>query len=142
MGLGTRHDFPKHRGDSYDFTFTLLNPDEKGEPDPSNPIDISAAAGDDIVWNFANLSTLSPDRHPEPIGVAILSPQKSLTNEITIVDGPKGQVSVRINSSDTAALVPGKYYYEAQYTSPSGRVSTTPYGVMTLRGDLTEPGPT
>lgn len=136
MGLGKRYDYEKHRGDAYDLSGTIV--DRAGDP-----IDISAAATTDLIWNFA---PLDPDQEfPSPLSAAILSPQKSIGLGVTIIDDGteplRGQFTITIVAADTTGETPGPYYHEAQYTSPSSVPSTVVYGILTLREDLLAPGP-
>ncbi len=128
MALGNRYDYPRHRGDAYNLTFTLVNPD-------GTPVDLTAAGTTDLRYNFALLDPASP--FPAPLGAALLVPEKAIGTGITVVgDATLGQVSVAIIENDTNGLDPGKLYYEVQYTDPASNPATPLYGVKTLREDL------
>ena len=131
-GLGTRHDYKKHRGDEYDISFTVVD-------DDGDPVDISAAATTDLSWGFATLDTTQ--EFPAPLG-ALIGTAKTIGSGITIIDGVNGDAQVTLESADTNGQGAGKYYHELQYTDPTGRVSTILYGIMELVKDLHEPGPT
>ena len=73
-----------------------------------------------ITWKMAN-----------QLGGTIL-----LTKTATIVDGPRGQFSVSIASSDTSGLAVGRYVWDARRTD-SGNKSTVADGYVTLKQEVT-----
>ncbi len=126
MPLGTRKDIEIHRGDARIVTFTVV--DETGAP-----VDL---AGKTLEWNYSNKATDAV----EPLGVAILSPTKTVGVGITVTDAPAGDAEVKLESADTVGQrATLEYYHELQVTDGTDPV-TTMFGIFKLVKELLAPG--
>ncbi len=126
MPLGTRKDIEIHRGDSRTITFTVV--DEAGVVVP--------LAGKTLEWNYSNKVADAI----EPLGAAILSPNKTVGAGITVTDAPNGEAQVDLVSADTVGQrATLEYYHELQVTDGTDPV-TTMFGVFKLVKELLAPG--
>jgi hypothetical protein len=126
MPLGTQKDIEIHRGDARTITFIVV--DENG-----TVVDL---AGKTLEWNYSNKSSDAV----EPLGDAILSPNKTVGAGITVTDEPNGEAQVDLASADTVGQrATLEYYHELQVTEGILPV-TTMFGVFKLVKELLAPG--
>src|SRR5690348_14648604 len=70
-----------------------------------------------------------------PSGPSLIS-KISPSGGITITDAPGGAFSVFLDPADTASLVPGRYYHEAQALDATSRPSTIAEGFAVIEKRL------
>lgn len=130
MALGLLHSFDMHRGDDRQLTYTIVD-----QQDPAQAVNITGA---EFVWVLA-MQDLSVST-PQPLGDALVT--KTESAGVVITDAPNGGVRVDLGSGDTQGrLAPAYYYHELQMTL-GGYVTTLVYGIISLKRDRAEPGPT
>ena len=128
MALGTRFDFPMHRGDQRCITFRVVD-----QQDPPVAVNLTGVT---LEWNISKKKTDAV----EPLGAVLLT-TKLVGTGITIVDAVLGLAEILLASVDTVGLkAPADYYHELQVTA-GGVPTTIMYGVITLSKDLLAPGP-
>ena len=128
MALGTQFDFAMHRGDNRTISFTVVD-----QQNPAVPVDLT---GLKIEWTFS----LKAAGSVAPLGLGILSPNKSVGAGITLIDAANGKGEIELLSVDTTGRVAQAYYHELQL-QVTGQPSTVMFGVMTLAPELLAPGP-
>lgn len=114
-------DFEVVSGDSRNLNFTIY--DQDAADDDSVVKDISGFTA--IAWKLDT-------------GSAVTTVTKSLSDGITVTDGPNGLLTVSLTPADTADIAGGTYKHELEGTDGSGNKTTLAIGRVSVITDLIE----